>query len=205
MVVRRSYLRPGPGKIPASDPLRPRGAAKKALHCYRGQLPAAGSGRRWRRSGCRRRATYRLRADPSRGHLRTGAPYEGYLTATRRRPLLANFQKHGRHGLWPVGCDRRARHNAEPARPRAVYGRGTSLARAVSRCVMWGGYTLTLTILSLHLLPTVFWQLHTRPIRGQSLDAKHNAIVLSSRSRQSLPRVIVPESNARSAAAGPPR
>ena len=94
MVVRRSYLRPGPGKIPAPDLLRPRGAAKKALHCYRGQLPAAGSGRRrWLRSG-RRRATYHLRADPCSVHPPTGAPYDGYLPATRLRSPLADFQKH---------------------------------------------------------------------------------------------------------------
>ena len=114
MVVRRSYLRPGPGKIPAPDPLRPRGAAKKALHCYRGQLPAAGSGRRWRRSGCRRRATYHLRADPSRGHLRTGAPYDGYLPARRLRTLLANFPKGARHGLWAVGCGAGKTHENIP-------------------------------------------------------------------------------------------
>ena len=40
---------------------------------------------------CRRRATYHLRADPSREHLRTGAPYDGYLPARRLHALLANF------------------------------------------------------------------------------------------------------------------
>ena len=94
MVARRSYLRSGPGEIPASDLLRPRGATEKALHCYRGQSPAAGSGRRSRRSGCRRRATYHLRADPCSVHPPTGAPYDGYLPATRLRSPLADFQKH---------------------------------------------------------------------------------------------------------------
>ena len=88
VVVRRSYLRPGPGEIPVSDLLRPRGAAKKALHCYRGQLPAAGSGRRWRRSGCRRRATYHLRPGSSCGHRPIGAPYDDYLSASRLGPRL---------------------------------------------------------------------------------------------------------------------
>ena len=69
MVARRSYLRSGPGKIPAPDLLRPRGGADGALHCYRGQSPAAGSDRRWRRSDAA--------AGPPTTCARTPAEYTG--------------------------------------------------------------------------------------------------------------------------------